>query len=75
MSEITATDHVNSRLLAMFKDHIESGKVPMFGEENQEQDGWEDDGAALFSLFFISFFFFSFPFFFAVSLHFFFLFH
>ncbi len=35
--ELTATDHINKKMLSIFKNHIESGKIPTIQQQQEEE--------------------------------------
>jgi len=45
--EITATDHINKKLLSVFKEHVETGNVQLIDGEDQtagvDPSEWDDD--------------------------------
>ena len=41
--ELTAVDHINQNLLSSFKNHVESGNVPTYATEEQDNGEWDDE--------------------------------
>lgn len=50
--ELTATDHINKKMLSIFKSHIENGNVKLM-EDKENSNGvdpseWEDEKGSIY---------------------------